>query len=60
MDEFEKLKADLIACTQNGDTEIAHIEADEALIKIALSTNLTVTERYELVKIWSNVDKWYA
>jgi hypothetical protein len=47
-----ELLAILLLCQGNGDTEVAHSEADEALLRYI--NDPEITEAYE------RVDKWYA
>ena len=58
-----KKKADIIKeavekmkeCVNNGDTEVAHLDADDILCDV-----LTQLGYKELVDIYEKVKKWYA
>jgi hypothetical protein len=57
---FEVIKYELQSLLGDGDTEIHHVEADKILMEIALCVHLTTQERYDLVKIYNKVPKWFA
>lgn len=60
---MRKKKADIIKeavekmkeCVNNGDTEVAHIDADDILCDV-----LTQLGYKELVDLYEKVKKWYA
>jgi len=56
---FDEIKADLDRCS-SGDVELDHMKADNILREIALCSHLVTSERFELVKIYDSVIKWYA
>ncbi len=60
MTDYERFKCDLIACCQSNDWEMAHITADGILCDIAISENLSLEEKKELIEIYDNVPKWFA
>lgn len=60
---MRKKKADIIKeavekmkeCVNNGDTEVAHLDADDILCDV-----LTQLGYKELVDLYEKVNKWYA
>ena len=53
--EADKAVAALKLCQSNDDTEVAHIEADDALIKLISALRL-----FDVVEEYDKVSKWYA
>ena len=52
---IEKVKADLFKAVDNQDVENAHGDADDLLCDLLNGFGFE-----EIVKIYNNVDKWYA
>jgi len=48
----EELLAKLAECAENSDTEIAHVNADEALLAFINDSEIT--------KAFDSVPRWYA
>lgn len=48
----EELLAVLRKCAENGDIEVAHLEADEALISFI--------DDAEVSEVWEQIARWYA
>lgn len=51
----QEVKAKLRELAKWGDTEIAHIEADKAIMDF-----LTQLGHEDVVKLFDKIDKWYA
>ena len=47
-------------CIKCKDQELAHIKADEIIVKVALHTGLSKGERLYLANLYELVEKWYA
>ena len=52
---IKKTKEKMKECVNNGDTEVAHINADAVLCDV-----LTQLGYKELVDLYEKVKKWYA
>lgn len=59
-DKFQQIKDSLLEIKEWEDTEIAHMKADEQLIRIALDTEMHLDDRLELINIYKSINKWYA
>lgn len=52
---YEEAKKEMQECIDNDDTESAHKNADEALVKFLVAMEFT-----ELASMYEAVEKWYA
>lgn len=61
-EKLTKLLAKLQEAESNGDTEVAHADADEVLCEVisTLATRQTLEILTEILATYQKVDKWYA
>ncbi len=58
--EYYKKEFENLIFISKYDKEEAHGTADYLLCQIALSDNLTIQEKTELVDLYKQVEKWYS